>query len=100
VDIVTVEEILERSEKDGSAFLTAVDVQNPEDPRLRLLDLVDPVPLYPWSLIWRNSEKHPAVRHMVAALGELSDKEGWCAARTQACWLPDDLADDLAEGRE
>ncbi|MEW9532620.1 LysR family transcriptional regulator [Microbispora sp. NPDC049125] len=91
VDIVTAEEILYRSRDRGPAFLTGTDVQNPDDPRLRVLDLVDPMPVYPWSLVWRTAERHPLVRHAVSVLTELSAGDGWCAALRLPHW-PEGLA--------
>jgi len=90
VDNVTAEEVLERSAGSGPAFLSAADVDNPADPQLRLLELVDPVPLYPWSLVWRTAERHPLVLRAVAALTELSADDGWCASAAGPSWLPAD----------
>ncbi|MCT9933518.1 LysR family transcriptional regulator [Planotetraspora sp. A-T 1434] len=91
VDNVTAEEILRWSRDRGPAFLTGTDVRNPEDPRLRVVDLVDPMPVYPWSLVWRTAERHPLVRHAVSVLTELSAKDGWCAALRLPHW-PEGLA--------
>ncbi|MGW4381382.1 LysR family transcriptional regulator [Kitasatospora sp. NPDC004531] len=90
VDNVTSEEVLERSSGGGPVFLSAADVDNPVDPQLRLLPLVDPVPLYPWSLVWRTAERHPLVLRAVAALSELSADEGWCTPVDGLRWLPSD----------
>ncbi|MBP2703239.1 LysR family transcriptional regulator [Microbispora sp. RL4-1S] len=91
VDNVTAEEIVARSRGAGPAFLTGTDVQNPVDPRVRVLDLVDPMPVYPWSLVWRTAERHPLVAHAVSVLTDLSVADGWCDALRHPHW-PEGLA--------
>lgn len=86
LDNVTADEIVRRSHDGGPVFLSAADVGNPEDPRLRVLDLVDPMPVYPWSLVWRTAERHPVVQQAVRILTELSADDGWCAAVDQPHW--------------
>lgn len=88
VDNVTAKDVRERSHGDGPAFLSATDVQNPIDPMLTVLDLVDPVPVFPWSLVWVGTDRRPPVRGAIDALLEISHRSGWCSALTQPHWPP------------
>lgn len=56
------------------------------------LPLVDPVPLYPWSLIWRADTEHPGA---VRLIGHVKRSFEPPAAGT-AVWLPRQARDDIA----
>lgn len=70
-----------------------------EPPVLTLLDhaavpgavirpLVDPVPMYPWSLVWRASAAGPGIDALHNAVDRLDSQERWLALPDHA-WLPD-----------
>lgn len=63
----------------------------PSDPALVRLAVVDPVPLYPWSLIWRSRTRHPGTRRLIAYV-----KRSFTTPRQAAVWLPRQARDDLA----
>lgn len=86
VDDVDAEYILSQGANNGSAFLTATDVANSDDTRLRSIDLIDPTPTYPWSLIWRADETNPRIRHAIATLQTLAEQRGWHNEHTSAAW--------------
>jgi hypothetical protein len=65
----------------------------PSAPALARLPVVDPVPLYPWSLIWRSQTRHPGTRRLIAHV-----KRSFQAPRSAAVWLPRRARDDLARG--
>ena len=58
------------------------------------LPLADPVPLYPWSLIWRNDTRHEGAKRLIRHV-----KRSFAApASTDRVWLPRQARDDLAHG--
>jgi len=56
------------------------------------LPLVDPVPLYPWSLIWRGDSPHAGAKRLISHVGQSFEPP----AGTDAIWLPRQARDDLA----
>lgn len=78
IDDVDADYILSRCANRGPAFLTATDVANSDDARLCSIDLSDPTPGYPWSLIWRAGETDHRIRQAITCLRALSDQRGWC----------------------
>jgi len=57
VDNVSAEQLLRRGRARGQVFLSAADVANPDAEDLRVVPLVQPRPVYPWSLLWRSSDR-------------------------------------------
>jgi DNA-binding transcriptional LysR family regulator len=57
---------------------------------LARLPLVDPVPLYPWSLVWRSDTVHPGVQHLIDQVKRSFEKPSGAAV-----WLPRQAKDDL-----
>lgn len=86
VDDVDAAYILDTCAEGGPVFLTATDVANPSDPRLLSMDLVDPMPAYPWSLIWRADEADKRILAAIRTLRTLSDTHGWCPADAAGRW--------------
>ena len=86
VDDVDADYILSRSANAGPAFLTATDVANSDDARLRSIDLTDPTPAYPWSLIWRANETNPRIRKAITSLTALADQRGWHSNEASTLW--------------
>ncbi|MGH3308971.1 MAG: LysR family transcriptional regulator [Streptomyces sp.] len=61
-------------------------------PGMTLRLLTDPVPLSPVSLVWRRGLRHPGLRALREAAGDLAAQEGWLVPRPYG-WLPEaDLA--------
>jgi DNA-binding transcriptional LysR family regulator len=52
-----------------------------------LRPLLDPIPLYPWTMIWRADLKHPALGALHQAIDELAE-DGWLEIPDGA-WLPE-----------
>ncbi|AHH18691.1 putative transcriptional regulator, LysR family [Nocardia nova SH22a] len=86
VDDVDADYIVRRCVTSGPAFLTATDVANPRDSRLHSIDLVDPIPAYPWSVIWRSDKSDKRIRVAVRTLRMLSDSRGWCPTDATSRW--------------
>ena len=70
----------------------------PRYPRARgpLGPLVDPTPLYAWSLIWRRPDRHPARRTLLPAVRRDRARAAVAGVRAGRDWLP---AHDQAELR-
>ncbi|WP_405181717.1 hypothetical protein OG225_11715 [Nocardia sp. NBC_01377] len=73
VDDVDAAYILDTCAEGGPVFLTATDMADPSDPRLHSIELVDPMPAYPWSLIWRADEADKRILAAIRTLRTLSD---------------------------
>lgn len=50
--------------------------------------LTDPVPVYPWSMIWRAEPATPGIQALTDAADRLSRTERWLDPPT-GCWMPD-----------
>lgn len=86
IDDVDPDYILSRGANAGPAFLTATDVANSDDARLCSIDLTDPSPAYPWSLIWRAGETNPRIRSAITGLRMLADQRGWHSDGASTQW--------------
>lgn len=72
----------------------------PPDIGLRAIP-IDPVPLTPWSLVWRTGDRHPALHKLLRTLIEMSRDRGWLAYDPERQWMTDvDLADLPADRGE
>jgi DNA-binding transcriptional LysR family regulator len=67
----------------------------PEVPGAIIRPLVQPVALYPWSMIWRKDLHHPGLAALRDAAGDLATTEGWLD-RPGDAWLPEPEASLLA----
>ncbi|MEV0647002.1 LysR family transcriptional regulator [Phytomonospora sp. NPDC050363] len=56
-----------------------------------LRPLADPVPVYPWRMLWRRGDTHPGLAALRAAAAELAETEGWLE-RPEGSWAPIDNA--------
>jgi DNA-binding transcriptional LysR family regulator len=60
---------------------------------------LDPVPYFPWSLIWREGDGQPLLELLLRLIDEVGRAKGWLALGRG--WLPDpDLADLRRQERE
>ena len=69
--------------------LMPADVPLPNIPRLRSIPLVDPTPLYAWSLLWRTENPHPGVSGLAAACARQAAQSRWLEHAPTRDWLPD-----------
>ncbi|GID91107.1 LysR family transcriptional regulator [Amorphoplanes digitatis] len=90
VDNVSADQVLRRGRSRGQVFLSAADVANPDADDLRAVSLVEPRPVYPWSLLWRGSDRRRLLHDFIALLDDLGTLEGWRAYTLSECWLPDE----------
>ncbi|MFG7944941.1 MULTISPECIES: LysR family transcriptional regulator [Streptomyces] len=62
------------------------DVSYSYSPDIRCLPLVEPRPVYPWSLVWLRQHRHPLVQRMIG-LARAAATE-WLACDPSRDWLP------------
>ncbi|MCW6003581.1 LysR family transcriptional regulator [Micromonospora sp. CPCC 205371] len=81
-----VDEIAHRMRRHGTPVL-ALSSQ-PAIPGAVLRPIVDPVPLYPWSMIWRQDLRHPGLDALLAAARRAARDERWLEVPAGA-WQPE-----------
>ncbi|MFE1904050.1 LysR family transcriptional regulator [Streptomyces gardneri] len=69
--------------------LLPADVPLPEIPGLRSVPLVDPTPLYAWSLLWRTGSGHPGLSGLTAACAAEAGRSRWLEYDPARDWLPE-----------
>jgi DNA-binding transcriptional LysR family regulator len=67
--------------------LLPADAPLPVDAGVRMIPLVDPTPLYAWSLIWRDDT--PAIDALLGALAEVGGRSRWLEYDHRHHWLPE-----------
>jgi DNA-binding transcriptional LysR family regulator len=77
--------------------LLPADVPLPDGTAVQTMPLVDPTPLYAWSLIWRRDDHHPRLSSLLEAFAGAGRDSRWLEYRPSADWLPDP---DRAEARQ
>lgn len=85
--------------RQGLPILASAD--HVEVPGGVLRPLVDPVPLYAWSMAWRRDADGDGLSAFRDAAAELAASEGWLAGagdRATDTWLPEPDASRLANG--
>ncbi|MEV1176489.1 LysR family transcriptional regulator [Nonomuraea sp. NPDC049784] len=74
--------------------LLPADVPLPTHPAICSVPLVDPTPLYAWSLLWRGDGGHPLLATLVSAFVAEAERNRWLEFDPAHDWLPEsDLAD-------
>jgi DNA-binding transcriptional LysR family regulator len=72
--------------RQGAPILTGLDRAGVEGGVIR--PVVEPVPLYPWSLIWRTGRVDRTVDPVLAAAARLASDDGWLE-HPPGAWLPE-----------
>ncbi|MFD0415601.1 LysR family transcriptional regulator [Streptomyces sp. NPDC127108] len=72
--------------------LLPADVPLPDVPGLRSVPLVDPTPLYAWSLLWRTGNAHPGLDRLAAACAGEAGRSRWLEYDPARDWLPEQPA--------
>jgi hypothetical protein len=84
--------------RQGLPILTSAD--SVEVPGGVLRPLVEPVPLYAWSMAWRRDARSAGVEAVRSAVAELAAAGGWLEWQPgDDTWLPEPEASLLASGR-
>ena len=82
----------------SASLVTYVSEQNrlalPAGSGLLRLPVTNPVPLYPWSLIWSSPARHPGLRSLIT-----HTRRAFQAPDPATAWLPRQARDDFAPGR-
>ncbi|MFJ9850431.1 LysR family transcriptional regulator [Streptomyces sp. NPDC101150] len=73
----------------GSFTLFPADAPLPDHAGLRAIPLVEPTPLYAWSLAWRESARHPQLDTLLRGFTETGRARRWLDYDPQRDWLPD-----------
>ena len=69
--------------------LLPADLPLPTGSRVVTVPLVDPTPLYAWSLIWRRDDHHLRLAALLDAFAAAGRAARWLEFRPGADWLPD-----------
>ncbi|MFA1549646.1 LysR family transcriptional regulator [Actinomadura chokoriensis] len=75
--------------------LLPADVPLPEIPGLSSVPLLDPTPLYAWSLLWRTGNGHPGLGGLTAACATEARRSRWLEYDPTRDWLPEPPANRL-----
>ena len=75
--------ILERVSTSPDLFTFGNQRQYPVNPDVVQVSIVDPTPVYPWSLMWHKANRHPALAQFVAHA-----KARYRPHAVRAPWLP------------
>lgn len=92
--------LAEVAEEPRRFSLVPADVPLPEVPGLRSVPLVDPAPLYAWSLLWRSGNGHPGLNGLAAACAEEAGRSRWLEYDPTRDWLPEPPTSGPSPGRE
>jgi DNA-binding transcriptional LysR family regulator len=83
-------EFLERIRTGRDCFsLLPADLPLPPGAGVAAIPIVDPTPLYAWSLIWRRDDHHPRLAELLESFGAAGRASRWLEFRPGADWLPD-----------
>ncbi|MFF9242753.1 LysR family transcriptional regulator [Streptomyces sp. NPDC014801] len=80
--------------------LLPADVPLPEVPGLRTVPLVEPTPLYAWSLLWRTGDRHPGLDRLTAACAARAGRSRWLEYTPTRDWLPEPPAPAGPDGHQ
>lgn len=72
----------------GRITLFPADARLPGVPGVRAIPLVDPVPLYAWSLMWPRQAPHPMIPALVRGFAEHGRRHRWLEYDPARDWLP------------
>ncbi|WP_190113183.1 LysR family transcriptional regulator [Streptomyces cinnamoneus] len=92
---------LEEVARDPHRFsLLPADVPLPAIPGLRSVPLVDPTPLYAWSLLWRTGNEPPGLAGLTAACATEAGRSRWLEYDPARDWLPEPPTHHARHGDE
>jgi DNA-binding transcriptional LysR family regulator len=93
------EETVRHLRAEGLPILTLLE--RPVAPDVVVRPLTDPVPLYPWTMVFHHDLRHPGLDALQASADELARRERWLELPPGA-WLPasDTAVLGLDEGRQ
>ncbi|MFB4307493.1 LysR family transcriptional regulator [Actinomadura sp. GTD37] len=74
----------------GRVTLFPSDAPLPGRPGIRAVPVVDPTPLYAWSLVWPRQAPHPMVPALLRGFAERGRRHRWLEYDPDRDWLPAD----------
>jgi DNA-binding transcriptional LysR family regulator len=80
------EETVRHLHAEGLPILTLLE--RPVVPGVAVRPLVDPVPVYPWTMVFRRDFRHPGLDALQASADELARRERWLEL-PPGPWLPE-----------
>jgi DNA-binding transcriptional LysR family regulator len=89
------EETVRHLHAEGLPILTLLE--RPLAPGVVVRPLTDPVPLYPWTMVFHRELRHPGLDALHASIDELALREDWHQLPPDA-WIPEPDAAALAPG--
>ncbi|SEF14045.1 DNA-binding transcriptional regulator, LysR family [Streptomyces sp. 2112.3] len=92
--------LAEVTEEPRRFSLVPADVPLPDVPGLRAVPLVEPTPLYAWSLLWRSGNGHPGLNGLAAACTEEAGRSRWLEYAPTRDWLPEPPMSGPEPGRD
>jgi DNA-binding transcriptional LysR family regulator len=82
--------LVEHVRTDATCFtLFPADAPLPDHAGLRSIPLVEPTPLYAWSLAWRESYRHPLLDSLLGGFNDAGRTRRWLDYAPERDWLPD-----------
>ncbi|MGW4348260.1 LysR family transcriptional regulator [Streptomyces sp. NPDC004690] len=85
-----VDHLLQRLRADPEGFTVfPADAPVPDHAGLRCIPLIEPTPLYAWSLAWRESSRHPLLDTLLRGFAETGRTRRWLEYDPRRDWLPD-----------
>ncbi|MET8862720.1 LysR substrate-binding domain-containing protein [Nonomuraea sp. NPDC004580] len=69
--------------------LLPADLPLPPHPKIRPVPLIDPTPLYAWSLLWRGDGGHPLLGSLLSAFVREAERNRWLDYDPARDWLPE-----------
>ncbi|WP_049556649.1 LysR family transcriptional regulator [Nonomuraea sp. SBT364] len=69
--------------------LLPADLPVPPHPAIRSVPLIDPTPLYAWSLLWRGNGGHPLLDALTSAFVTEAERNRWLEHDPARDWLPE-----------
>ncbi|TDD79105.1 LysR family transcriptional regulator [Actinomadura darangshiensis] len=76
----------------GRITLFPADAPLPGVPGIRAIPVVDPTPLYAWSLVWPRQSPHPMIPALLRGFAEYGRRHRWLEYDPARDWLPGDPA--------
>ncbi|GAA2208351.1 LysR family transcriptional regulator [Nonomuraea monospora] len=74
--------------------LLPADLPLPRHPAIRSVPLIDPTPLYAWSLLWRGNGGHPLLDTLTGAFVTEAERNRWLDYDPTRDWLPEGHSTD------
>ncbi|MFI7131795.1 LysR family transcriptional regulator [Nonomuraea sp. NPDC050153] len=76
--------------------LLPADLPLPPHPAIRSVPLIDPTPLYAWSLLWRGNGGHPLLDTLTSAFVTEAERNRWLEHDPARDWLPERHSTDAS----